>query len=97
MFRKNSNGDFKVGFILLVVVVFFLVLGWVIGLFFGDEEVMFIMLVVVLFLGFIGVVLVGFGLMGCKKDEQDVVQIVDQGLGFKLWWYWMKNLWYWLL
>jgi hypothetical protein len=69
--RKNSNGDLKAGLILLAVAASFLVLGWAIGSSSGDEEVMFIMPAVASFPGFIGAVLVGFGLMGRKKDEQD--------------------------
>ena len=69
--KRNSNGDLKAGLILIAVAAAFIVLGWAIGSMEGDEEAMYIMPAIASFPGFIGAVLIGFGLMGRKKDEQD--------------------------
>jgi hypothetical protein len=68
--RKNSNADLKGGTILLAVALAFVVLGWAIGTAAGEDEVMYIMPAVATFPGFIGLVLIGFGILGKKnKDE----------------------------
>lgn len=68
--RKDSNGDLKAGLILLAVAAALVVLGVMIGTVEGDEEAFFIMPAIAAFPGFIGLVLVGFGVMsGKKKDD----------------------------
>lgn len=69
--KSSANGDLKAGLILIAVAAGFLVLGWAIGSMEGDEEAMYIMPAIASFPGFIGVVLVCFGLMGRKKEKQD--------------------------
>ena len=69
--RKDRNGDLKAGLILIAVAAAFVVLGWTIGLIEGDDEAMYIMPAVASFPGFIGMVLVGFGLMGRKKEGSE--------------------------
>jgi len=68
--KKNGNGDLKAGLILLAVAASFIVLGWMIGAVEGEDEAMYIMPAIASFPGFIGLVLVGFGLMtGKNKDD----------------------------
>lgn len=69
--KPNSNGDLKAGLILIAVAAAFMTLGWAIGSMEGDEEAMYIMPAIASFPGFIGIVLVGFGLLGRKKEQQD--------------------------
>jgi len=69
--RKDRNGDLKAGLILIAVAAAFVVLGWTIGLVEGEDEAMYIMPAVASFPGFIGMVLVGFGLMGRKKEGSE--------------------------
>jgi len=69
--KPSSNGDLKSGLILIAVAAAFITLGWVIGNMEGDDEAMFIMPAIAAFPGFIGIVLVGFGLLGRKKEQQD--------------------------
>lgn len=69
--KPNSNGDLKAGLILIAVAAAFITLGWAIGNMEGDDEAMFIMPAIAAFPGFIGIVLVGFGLLGRKKEQQD--------------------------
>ena len=66
--RKDANGDLKWGLILVAVAASFLVLGWMLS--FEDEEAFRIMSAVASFPGFIGLVLIGFGLMGKKKSDE---------------------------
>jgi len=71
---KRNNGDLKSGAILLAVAAGLIVLGWAIAMVEGggmDSEIMFIMTAVAAFPGFIGIVLLMFGLFGQKKNEQD--------------------------
>ncbi|RKQ95563.1 DUF6249 domain-containing protein [Maricaulis maris] len=69
--RKDRNGDLKAGLILVAVAAAFVVLGWTIGAVEGDEEARYIMPAVASFPGFIGLVLIGFGLLGSKKDGSE--------------------------
>ena len=69
--KSNSNGDLKSGLILIAVAAGFLVLGWAIGSMDGDDEAMYIMPAIASFPGFIGLVLVGFGLLGRKKEQEN--------------------------
>ncbi len=69
--KPNSNGDLKAGLILIAVAAAFITLGWAIGNMEGDDEAMFIMPAIAAFPGFIGIVLVGFGLLGRKKEQED--------------------------
>ena len=66
--RKNSNGDLKGGLILIAVAAAFAVFGMSIGSVAGEEDVFRIMVSIAAFPGFIGLVLVGFGLLGRKKE-----------------------------
>ena len=66
--RKDSNGDLKSGLILIAVAAAFMVLGFAVGAVEGDPEAMYIMPAIAAFPGFIGLVLVGFGLLGRKKE-----------------------------
>ena len=66
--RKDSNGDLKSGLILVAVAAGFVVLGWAAGVVSGEEEAMYMMPAIAAFPGFIGLVLVGFGLLGRKKE-----------------------------
>ena len=68
--RKNSNGDLKAGAILIAVAAALIVMGFTIGAVEGDEEAMYIMPAIAAFPGFIGVVLLAFGLMGKKKNDE---------------------------
>ena len=67
--RKDGNGDLKSGLILLAVAAALIVLGAMIGMVEGDEEAFYIMPAIAAFPGFIGLVLVGFGLTNKKKDD----------------------------
>ncbi|WP_297734879.1 DUF6249 domain-containing protein [uncultured Maricaulis sp.] len=69
--RKDNNGDLKGGLILIAVAAAFLVLGWTIGMVEGEDEAMYIMPAIASFPGFIGLVLVGFGLMGRKREASE--------------------------
>ncbi|WP_323763171.1 DUF6249 domain-containing protein [Maricaulis sp.] len=69
--RKDSNSDLKSGLILIAVAAALVVLGWTIGAVEGDDEAMYIMPAIAAFPGFIGLVLVGFGLMGRKKEGSE--------------------------
>ncbi|OLF78057.1 hypothetical protein AWH62_03620 [Maricaulis sp. W15] len=69
--RKDRNGDLKGGLILIAVAAAFLVLGWTVGMVEGEDEAMYIMPAIASFPGFIGLVLVGFGLLGSKKDGSE--------------------------
>ena len=69
--RKDSNGDLKSGLILMAVAAALVVLGWTIGAIEGDEEAAYIMPAIAAFPGFIGLVLVGFGLLGRKKEGSE--------------------------
>jgi hypothetical protein len=66
--HKDSNGDLKAGSILLAVAVAFVVLGWTLsGLDEDMQEALRVMAGIAAFPGFIGLVLIGFGLLGPKK------------------------------
>ncbi|WP_291844686.1 DUF6249 domain-containing protein [Maricaulis sp.] len=69
--RKDRNGDLKAGLILIAVAAAFMVLGWTVGMVEGEEEAMYIMPALASFPGFIGLVLVGFGLLGKKKQDSE--------------------------
>lgn len=69
--RKDSNGDLKSGLILIAVAAALVVLGWTVGTVGGEDEAAFIMPAIAAFPGFIGLVLVGFGLMGRKKEGSE--------------------------
>ncbi|WP_339745718.1 DUF6249 domain-containing protein [uncultured Maricaulis sp.] len=67
--HKDRGGDLKSGAILLAVAIAFVVLGWTIsGVEEDAAEAVRIMGGIAAFPGFIGLVLIGFGLMGSKKD-----------------------------
>ncbi len=69
--RKDRGGDLKSGAILLAVALAFVVLGWTIsGVEEDAEEAFRIMGGIAAFPGFIGLVLIGFGLMGSKPDAE---------------------------
>ncbi len=69
--NKDRGGDLKSGAILLAVAVAFVVLGWTIsGVEEDAAEAFRIMGGIAAFPGFIGLVLIGFGLMGSKKDAE---------------------------
>jgi len=69
--RKDSNGDLKSGLILMAVAAALVVLGWTIGVVEGEDEAAYIMPAIAAFPGFIGLVLVGFGLLGRKKEGSE--------------------------
>ena len=69
--RKDRNGDLKAGLILIAVAAALMVLGCTIGMVEGDDEAMYIMPAIAAFPGFIGLVLVGFGLLGNKKQDSE--------------------------
>ena len=69
--RKDRNGDLKAGLILIAVAAALVVLGWTIGVVEGDEEAAYVLPAIATFPGFIGLVLVGFGLMGRKKEGSE--------------------------
>ncbi len=70
--KTNRNGDLKAGAILIAVAAGFLCLGWAISTVdSGDAAEAFpIMAAVASFPGFIGIVLLAFGLLK-KKDSED--------------------------
>lgn len=68
--RKNANGDLKAGAILIAVALALIVMGFTIGAVEGDDEAMYIMPSIAAFPGFIGIVLLFFGLTGKKKDGE---------------------------
>ena len=68
--KKNSNGDLKSGSILLAIAAALVVLGLAIAGVEGDEEAAMIMPAIAAFPGFIGLVLLAFGLMGRDKDAE---------------------------
>ena len=67
--EKPKGGDLKAGAILIAIAAALVVMGWTIQTTSADEEVFPIMLAVSAFPGFIGVVLMLFGLLGRKKDQ----------------------------
>jgi hypothetical protein len=67
--EKPKGGDLKAGAILVAVAAALVVLGWTIRNIAGDNEVFPIMVAISAFPGFIGVVLVLFGLFSNKKDQ----------------------------
>ncbi|MFS2317947.1 DUF6249 domain-containing protein [Maricaulis sp. D1M11] len=69
--RKDGRGDLKAGLILVAVAAAFATLGMTIGAVEGDNEAVPIMLSIAAFPGFIGLVLIGFGLTGKKSSDQD--------------------------
>lgn len=69
--RKDSNGDLKAGLILLAVAGALITLGMMIGMVEGDEEAFYIMPAIASFPGFIGLVLLGFGLANRKNKSED--------------------------
>ena len=69
--RKDCNGDLKGGAILLAVAAALVVLGMMIsGIDQDAAEAMTVMTGIAAFPGFIGLVLIGFGLLGNKKDAE---------------------------
>ncbi|WP_300543273.1 DUF6249 domain-containing protein [Maricaulis sp.] len=69
--RKDSNGDTKSGAILVAVALALIVFGWTISAMEfgdGDRETLMVFLGMSAFPGFIGLVLLGFGLLNKKKD-----------------------------
>lgn len=67
--EKPKGGDLKAGAILIAVAAALLVMGWAIQTTTADDEAFPIMLAMSAFPGFIGVVLVLFGLFSKKKDQ----------------------------
>lgn len=67
--RKDSNGDLKWGGILIAVALAMVVFGWTLSMIDTDEEVFHVFLGMSSFPGFIGVVLLGFGLLGNKNKD----------------------------
>ena len=67
--EKPKGGDLKAGAILIAIAAALIVLGFTISNVDGDAEIMSIMTAVAAFPGFIGVVLVLFGLFSKKKDQ----------------------------
>lgn len=69
--QENSNADLKAGLILIAVAVAVVAFGWAIGAVFDeDNDGWFrIFLGMSAFPGFIGLVLLGFGLLGSKKTN----------------------------
>ncbi len=69
--HKDRGGDLKSGAILLAVAIAFVFLGWTIsGVEEDAAEAVRIMAGIAAFPGFIGLVLIGFGLTGSKKDAE---------------------------
>ena len=69
--RKERGSDLKSGAILLAVALAFVVLGWPTAAVDADAEEAFrIMAGLAAFPGFIGLVLIGFGLTGSKPDAE---------------------------
>lgn len=69
--KKKSNNDLKAGAILIAVAAALLTLGWAISSMEGDTEVMTIMTAVSAFPGFIGLVLLIFGLFNGDKSKDE--------------------------
>ncbi|WP_439636757.1 DUF6249 domain-containing protein [Oceanicaulis sp.] len=67
--EKPKGGDLKAGAILIAIAAALVVMGWTIQMTSADDEVFPIMLAVSAFPGFIGVVLMLFGLFARKKDQ----------------------------
>lgn len=67
--EKPKGGDLKAGAILIAVAAALIVLGFAISTIEGDNEVLPIMTAIAAFPGFIGVVLLMFGLFSRKKDQ----------------------------
>ena len=67
--EKPKGGDLKAGAILIAIAAALIVLGVAIGTVEGDNQVVTIMVAVSAFPGFIGVVLMLFGLFSRKKDQ----------------------------
>ncbi|SDM43322.1 hypothetical protein SAMN04488568_11150 [Maricaulis salignorans] len=69
--NKDRGGDLKSGAILLAVAIAFVVLGWTAtGIDDEVEDAFRVMAGIAAFPGLIGLVLIGFGLMGSKKDAK---------------------------
>jgi len=68
--RKDRNGDLKSGGILLAVAAALVVFGLMGSGIDGDEDMRTIFAGIAALPGFIGLVLIGFGLMGPKKDVE---------------------------
>lgn len=71
--KPDGNGDLKSGFILIAIAAALIVLGFSIGYVEpGDaDEAVPVMLAIAAFPGFIGIVLVFFGLANTRKRRQD--------------------------
>lgn len=67
--EKPKGGDLKSGAILLAVAAALIVLGFAVSGLEPDQEVLSIMAAIAAFPGFIGVVLILFGLFSKKKDQ----------------------------
>ena len=67
--EKPKGGDLKSGAILLAVAAALIVLGFAVSGLEPDQEVLSIMTAIAAFPGFIGVVLILFGLFGKKQDQ----------------------------
>ena len=67
--QKNSNGDLKWGGILIAVALAMMVFGWSITMMADEDGVFQVFLGMSAFPGFIGFVLLGFGLLGSKKTD----------------------------
>ena len=67
--EKPKGGDLKAGAILIAVAAALIVLGFAISTIEGDNEVLPIMTAIAAFPGFIGVVLLMFGLFSRQKDQ----------------------------
>ena len=67
--EKPKGGDLKAGSILLAVAAALIVLGFAVSGLDADQEVLSIMTAIAAFPGFIGVVLILFGLFSKKKDQ----------------------------
>jgi len=69
--HKDRGGDMKSGAILIAVALAFVTLGWTIsGVEEDAEEAFRIMAGIAAFPGFIGLVLIGFGLTGSKTNAE---------------------------
>ncbi len=67
--QKNTNGDLKWGGILIAVALAMMVFGWSITMMADEEGIFQAFLGMSAFPGFIGFVLLGFGLLGNKKTD----------------------------
>jgi len=67
--RKDSNGDLKWGGILIAVALAMLVFGWTMQAVSDEDGVFHVFLGMSSFPGFIGAVLLGFGLLGNKNKD----------------------------